>query len=111
MRYVSVLTAQNAAAAASPTQSTLLEDMARFMEEITSVKALLLCDTRELARTGARVRLSAGKFTITASSADGRTSDSAPCAMFDVDSILEAVEWTASFLKVLGEGECEIRPL
>ncbi len=111
MRYISVLTAQNDAAAAPPAQGKLLEDMARFMQEITSVKALLLCDTRELAHRGARVRLSAGKFTITPGSANSSNSPSAPCAMFDVDSILEAVEWTASFLKVLGEGECEIRPL
>jgi hypothetical protein len=111
MRYISVLTADNAAAAELPPQGKLLEDMARFMQEITSVKALLLCDTRELARTGARVRLSSGKFTITAGSADFSAADAAPCAMFEVDSILEAVEWTASFLKVLGEGECEIRPL
>jgi hypothetical protein len=32
-------------------------------------------------------------------------------ALFEVKSMAEAVEWTTRFLKVLGEGECEIRPL
>jgi hypothetical protein len=31
--------------------------------------------------------------------------------MFNVESLAEAIEWTKCFLQVIGEGECEIRPV
>lgn len=32
-------------------------------------------------------------------------------ALFEVKSMAEAIEWTTRFLNVLGEGECELRPI
>ena len=32
-------------------------------------------------------------------------------ALLETKSMAEAIEWTTRFLEVLGEGECEIRPL
>jgi hypothetical protein len=32
-------------------------------------------------------------------------------ALLETKSMAEAIQWTARFLEVLGEGECEIRPL
>lgn len=32
-------------------------------------------------------------------------------ALFEVQSMAEAVEWTSHFLEVLGQGECELRPI
>jgi len=89
----------------------LLEKMGKFMEEVAKTDILLLCGGLQPSPLGARVRLTGGKVTVT----DGRFTETkgpnAPCAIFDVDSIAEAVQWTTSLLKVLGEGECEIRPL
>jgi hypothetical protein len=60
---------------------------------------------------GARVRLAGGKVTVT----DGPFTETkevvASYALLETKSLAEAIEWTARFLQVLGEGECEIRPL
>jgi hypothetical protein len=32
-------------------------------------------------------------------------------ALLEIKTLAEAIEWTTRFLEVLGEGECEIRPL
>ena len=60
---------------------------------------------------GKRVKLSGDKVTVI----DGPFTESkeliASYAVFEVESMDEAVEWTTRFLKVLGGGECEIRPI
>ena len=57
------------------------------------------------------MRLSNGAFTVT----DGPFAEAkeliASYAIFEVKSMDEAVAWTKKFLSVLGEGECEIRPI
>jgi hypothetical protein len=32
-------------------------------------------------------------------------------ALLEVKSTAEAIEWTTRFLRVLGQGECELRPI
>jgi hypothetical protein len=32
-------------------------------------------------------------------------------ALFQVKTMEEAIEWTTRFLNVIGEGECELRPI
>ena len=60
---------------------------------------------------GARVRLSAGNVTVI----DGPFAETkelvASYALLETKSMAEAIHWTTRFLHVLGEGECEIRPL
>jgi hypothetical protein len=55
--------------------------------------------------------LSAGEFTVTGTEHAQPQSQGVSYAMFDVDSIMEAILWAKCFLQVLGEGECEIHPL
>jgi len=111
MRYMGLLKADKNSEAGLPSSMELLEKMGKFMEEVMKSDILLLCDGLQPSPLGARVKLTGGKVTVT----DGRFTETkglnVPCAIFDVDSIAEAVQWTTSLLKVLGEGECEIRPL
>jgi hypothetical protein len=85
--------------------------MGKFMEEITKAGVMLATDGLQPSSKGKRVRLTEGKVNVT----DGPFTESkeliASYALFQVNSMAEAVEWTTRFLKVLGEGECEIRPL
>jgi hypothetical protein len=85
--------------------------MGSFIEEITKAGVLLATDGLQPSSKGKRVRLSGGKVTVT----DGPFTESkeliASYALFEVKSMAEAVEWTTRFLKVLGEGECELRPV
>jgi len=58
-----------------------------------------------------RVRLAKGKVTLI----DGPFAESkeviASYALFQVASMDEAIKWTTRFLEVLGQGECELRPI
>ncbi len=111
MRFMGLLKADKHSEAGAPPSKELMERMGTFMEEITKAGVLLATDGLQPSSKGTRVRLSGGKVTVI----DGPFTESkeliASYAMFEVKSMAEAVEWTTRFLKVLGEGECEIRPL
>ena len=57
------------------------------------------------------MRLAGGKVTVI----DGPFTESkelvASYALFQVKSMDEAIHWTKRFLEVLGQGECELRPI
>jgi hypothetical protein len=95
----------------APPSKELMEKMGKFVEEITKAGVLLATDGLQPSSKGARVRLANGKVTVT----DGPFTESkeliASYALFEVKSMAEAIDWTTRFLKVLGEGECELRPL
>ena len=111
MRIMGLLKADRHSEAGTPPSPELLAKMGKFMEEIGRAGVLVATDALQPSSAGARVRLSAGKITVT----DGPFTESkelvASYAMFQVKSMAEAIEWTTRFLNVLGEGECELRPL
>jgi hypothetical protein len=113
MRFMGLLRgSQNSAL---PSSRELLEKMGQFMDEVAIAGPPLTADGIQPSWHAARVRLADGRMTVSGGSADDATNDSAEpavsYAMFEVKSISEAIEWTASFLRALGEGECEIRPV
>lgn len=90
------------------------EEMARMnglVEEMTSKGVLLATEGCLPSALGARVRLSAGKVTVT----DGPFTESkelvAGFAILEAGSKEEAIELTRRFLGIAGDGECEIRQL
>src|SRR5262245_23369010 len=111
MRFLGLLKADKHSEAGAPPSKELMEKMGKFMEEITKAGVLVSTAGLQPSSKGKRVRLAGGKVTVT----DGPFTESkeliAYYALFEVKSMAEAVEWTTRFLKVLGEGECEIRPL
>lgn len=111
MRILGLLKADKESEAGAPPSPELMARMGDFMEEVTKAGVLLATDGLQPSSKGARVRLSEGKVTVT----DGPFTESkelvASYALFQVKSMEEAVEWTTRFLKVLGEGECELRPV
>jgi hypothetical protein len=106
-----LLKADKDSEAGVPPSKDLMERMGTFIEEITKAGVLVATDGLQPTSKGKRVRLSGGKVTVT----DGPFTETkeliASYALFEVKSMAEAVEWTTRFLKVLGRGECEIRPL
>jgi hypothetical protein len=106
-----LLKADKDSEAGAPPSKELLERMGSFIEEITKAGVLLATDGLQPSSKGKRVRLSDGKVNVT----DGPFTESkeliASYALLEVKSMAEAVEWTTRFLKALGGGECEIRPL
>ena len=89
-----------------------VEFMHKLNEQLKQSGELLLAEGLEMPTAARIVRWQkAGPPTVT----DGPFTESkeliASYALFEVKSMAEAVEWTTRFLKALGEGECEIRPL
>jgi hypothetical protein len=111
MRFMGLLKADRNSEAGTPPSADLMERMGHFIEEIAAAGVLLATDGLQPSAKGKRVRLSNGAFTVT----DGPFAEAkeliASYAIFEVKSMDEAVAWTKKFLGVLGEGECEIRPI
>ncbi len=111
MRFLGLLKADKSSEAGEPPSPELMERCGKFMEEITKAGVLVATAGLKPSSYGARVRVADGKVTVT----DGPFAETkelvASYALFEVKSKEEAIEWTTCFLKVLGEGECEIRPL
>jgi hypothetical protein len=97
--------------AGAPPNRELIERMGSFVDEITKAGVMLATDGLQPTARGKRVRLADGKFTVI----DGPFTESkeliASYALFQVQSMDEAVHWTKRFLEVLGKGECELRPI
>jgi hypothetical protein len=93
---------------APPTQKEMA-DMGQLIEEMAKAGVLIATDGLQPSSKGARVRISGGKFTVT----DGPFTETkelvAGYAIIQAKSKEEAIELTKRFLKVVGEGESEIR--
>jgi hypothetical protein len=111
MRFLALLKADKHSEAGAPPPRDLMEKMGRFIEEITKAGVLLNTAGLHPSSKGSRIRLSEGKVTVT----DGPFTETkelvASYALLETKTKAEAIDWTTRFLKVLGEGECEIRPL
>lgn len=108
MRFQGLFTTAQPVSCEGAARLSLLEKVNQLMEEATQASPMgVHCE----GATFARVKLSAGQFTVTRAEASEPKSPGASYAMFDVESIFEAILWTKCFLQVLGEGECEIHPL
>ena len=111
MRILGLLRADESSEANEPPSAELMEKMGQFIEEVTTAGVLLSSDGLQPTSKGKRVRLKGGKLSVV----DGPFTESkelvASYALFQVDSMEEAVHWTTRFLEVLGEGDCELRPI
>ena len=111
MRFLGLLKADKHSESGAPPPKELMEKMGKFIEEITKAGVLVSTAGLQPSSEGARVRVSGGKVTVT----DGPFAETkelvASYALLETKTMKEAIDWTTRFLKVLGEGECEIRPL
>ena len=111
MRILGLLRADKESEAGKPPGKELTERMGAFVEEITKAGVMLATDGLHPSSKGKRVRRANGKVTVI----DGPFTESkelvASYAIFQVQSIDEAVQWTERFLEILGSGECELRPI
>jgi hypothetical protein len=111
LRILGLLKTDPSSEAGAPPDADLLARMGVFIEEVAKAGVLLGSEGLHPSSKGKRVRLKDGKVTVI----DGPFTESkelvASYAFFQVDSMEEAVAWTKRFLEVLGEGECELRPI
>jgi hypothetical protein len=106
-----MLRADEHSEAGTPPSKELIERMGAFVAEAAAAGVLVGGDGLHPSVKGKRVRLSKDKFTVT----DGPFTESkeliASYALFQVETMDEALHWTRRFLEVLGQGECELRPI
>lgn len=108
MRFLSIY--KTAEADAPPTPEEMAK-MGKLVEDGMKAGFLLATEGCMPSATGARVRLSNGKLTVT----DGPFTESKEIigglAILQADSREAAVELARQFLHVAGDGECELRQL
>jgi len=108
MRFLSVY--RTAETSVFPTQEEMAR-MGKLVEEGMKAGFLLAVEGCMPSATGARVRLSNGKLSVT----DGPFTESKEVigglALLQANSKAEAVELAKQFLHVAGDGECELRQL
>ena len=102
---------------AGPPPGALMGAIAKLGQEAMRAGAMVETGGLLPSATGARVRLSAGKLTVT----DGPFAESKELiggyAVYDVKSKAEAIEWTSRFMQLHNEhwpgweGESEIRQI
>jgi hypothetical protein len=111
MRVLGLLKADEHSEAGARPGPEVMERMGKFMEAITKAGVLVESNGLLPSAQGARVRVAGDQVTVT----DGPFTESkemvASYAILEVASMAEAIEWTTRFLKVFGQGECELRPL
>ncbi|MCI0380898.1 MAG: YciI family protein [Gemmataceae bacterium] len=111
MRILGLLKADESSERGDPPSPELMEKMGKFIEEVAKAGVLLATDGLLPSSKGKRVRVVGGKITVI----DGPFTESkeliASYALLQVKTMDEAVEWTSRFLKALGGGECELRPI
>jgi len=95
---------------APPTQGEMAE-MGKLVDEMKKAGVLLATEGCQPSSQGARIRLTDGKFTVK----DGPFTEAKELvggfAILQAKSKEEVLELNKRFLKVAGDGECEIRLL
>jgi hypothetical protein len=111
MKIMGMLKADLESEAGTPPSKELIERMGALVGEMAAAGVMLGGDGLHPTLKGKRVKLTGGKFTVI----DGPFTESkeliASYALFQVQTMEEAVHWTKRFLEVLGKGECELRPI
>jgi len=111
MKILGMLRADKDSEAGTPPSKELIERMGAFVEEATKAGVIVGGDGLRPSKYGKRLSLKDGKFSVV----DGPFTETkelvASYALFQVDSMDDAVKWSRRFLEVLGKGECELRPI
>ena len=111
MRFMVMVKATKDSEAGVMPSEKLLAEMGKFNEELVKAGVMLAGEGLQPSSKGARVRFSGAKRTVI----DGPFTESkemvAGFAVLQVKSREEVIEIARRFLKVAGDGECELRQM
>jgi hypothetical protein len=96
---------------ATPPSQEEMAAMGKLIEEGMKAGWLLATEGCLPSNLGARVRKSSGKITVTDGPFTEATEVVGGFAIFKVNSKEEAIELARKFLKLVGDGECELRQI
>jgi hypothetical protein len=97
--------------ATAPPSAGVMAEMGKLIEEWTKAGVLLSTEGLQPSSQGMRVRIAGGKFTVTDGPFPEAKEVIAGYAIVQLKSKEEAIEYAKRFLKVMGEGESEVRPM
>jgi hypothetical protein len=108
MRFLSIYKAPETFTPPSPEE---MAKMAKLIRDAMKAGWLLGTEGCLPSTNGARVRISGGRFTVTDGPFTETKEQVGGFALLQAKSKEEAVEVVKNFLKVVGQGECELRQL
>jgi hypothetical protein len=108
MRFISMY---KSVERATPASQEEMAAMGKLIEEGMKAGWLLATEGCLPSNLGARVRKSSGKITVTDGPFTEATEVVGGFAIFKVNSKEEAIELARKFLKLVGDGECELRQI
>jgi hypothetical protein len=108
MRFISMY---KSVERATPASQEEMAAMGKLIEEGKKAGWLLATEGCLPSNLGARVRKSSGKITVTDGPFTEATEVVGGFAIFKVNSKEEAIELARKFLKLVGDGECELRQI
>jgi hypothetical protein len=108
MRFISMY---KSVERATPPSQEEMAAMGKLIEEGTKAGWLLATEGCLPSNLGARVRKSSGKITVTDGPFTEATEVVGGFAILKVNSKEEAIELARKFLKLVGDGECELRQI
>jgi hypothetical protein len=88
-----------------------MAEMGELMDEMTKAGVLIATGAFVASSLGARVRSANGKVTVTEGAAPSAGDPVLGFALLEVKSKTQMIDVTKRFLKVAGDGECELRVL
>lgn len=92
--------------AATPPSPEFMEEMGKFIGK--AMQSGKLVTTGALLARGTRLKLAAGKFTVTDGPFIEAKELTGGFAVIQADSLEEAIEWSKRFRQIVGDGESEI---
>ena len=108
MRFISMY---KSVERATPASQEEMAAMGKLIEEGMKAGWLLATEGCLPSNLGARVRKSSGKITVTDGPFTEATEVVGGFAIFKVNSKEEVIELARKFLKLVGDGECELRQI
>jgi len=98
--------------ASEPPSPSEMEKIGKLVQEMAQAGVLLGTEGFEPSAKGAaRIRINAGKFTVSDGPFTDRNGLIDGYAVVKVNTKTEAIEWSKRFLAAVGEGESEVRQL
>ena len=110
MRVLSLYT-PDPSTPAGPPSAQHMSEMGKLVDEMTRAGVLIATGAFVASSLGARVRASAGRITVSEGTAPKPGDAVVGFALLEVKSKPEMLEVAKRFLKVAGDGECELRVL
>ena len=111
MRFIAMYRPAVSESEMKPPTPEMMQGMGALMQEMMEKGLMIGAEGLFPSAMGSRVRLADGQITVNPGPFPEQGNIAMGYAVYQMDSMEDAVTWTERFLHLAGDGECEIRPL